>query len=73
MPSVGLEPTISVLERAKTIHALDGVGTVIGTIQSTLLEYFEIYIWKQYLIFFCLNVSFYNLSILLLEINLNYK
>jgi hypothetical protein len=30
MPQVGFEPTILVLERAKTVHALDHVGTVIG-------------------------------------------
>jgi hypothetical protein len=30
MPWVGLEPTISVFERAKTVHALDRAATVIG-------------------------------------------
>jgi hypothetical protein len=30
MPSMGFEPTISVLERAKTVHALDRAATVIG-------------------------------------------
>jgi hypothetical protein len=30
MPWVGLEPTIPELERAKTVHALDGAATVIG-------------------------------------------
>jgi hypothetical protein len=27
---VGFEPTIPALERAKTVHALDGAATVIG-------------------------------------------
>jgi hypothetical protein len=30
MPWVGFETTIPVFERAKTVHALDGVATVIG-------------------------------------------
>jgi hypothetical protein len=30
MSLVGLEPTIPVIERAKTIHALDRAATVIG-------------------------------------------
>jgi hypothetical protein len=30
MPRVGFEPTIPVFERAKTVHALDRVATVIG-------------------------------------------
>jgi hypothetical protein len=29
MPRVGLEPTIPAFERAKTVHALDRVATVI--------------------------------------------
>jgi hypothetical protein len=29
MPRVGFEPTITVFERAKTVHALDHVATVI--------------------------------------------
>jgi hypothetical protein len=35
MSEVGLEPTISVLERAKEVHALDGAATVIGFLQDT--------------------------------------
>jgi hypothetical protein len=35
MPRVGLEPTISVLEGAKTVHALDSAATVTGV--STIL------------------------------------
>jgi hypothetical protein len=31
MPSVGLEPTIPVFERAKTFHDLDRAATVIGS------------------------------------------
>jgi hypothetical protein len=30
MPRVGLEPTIPVYERAKTVHALDRAATAIG-------------------------------------------
>jgi hypothetical protein len=30
MPRVGLEPTIPVFERAKTVHALGHAATVIG-------------------------------------------
>jgi hypothetical protein len=32
MPLVGFEPTIPEFERAKTVHALDGAATVIGTL-----------------------------------------
>jgi hypothetical protein len=32
MPLVGFEPTIPVFERAKTVHTLDRVATVIGSI-----------------------------------------
>jgi hypothetical protein len=31
MPQVGLEPTIPVFKRAKTVHALDPAATVIGS------------------------------------------
>jgi hypothetical protein len=31
LPPVGFEPTISVLERAKTVHGLDLAVTVIGS------------------------------------------
>jgi hypothetical protein len=31
MPRLGFEPTIPVLERAKTVHALDRAATVIGS------------------------------------------
>jgi hypothetical protein len=34
MPEVGFEPTIPVFERAKTVHALDRVSTVIDTFES---------------------------------------
>jgi hypothetical protein len=30
MSQVGLKPTIPVIERTKTVHALDGTATVIG-------------------------------------------
>jgi hypothetical protein len=32
MPPVGFEPMISVLEKAKTVHALDRVAAVIATL-----------------------------------------
>jgi hypothetical protein len=32
MPEVGFEPTTPVLERAKTVHALDRAATVIGSV-----------------------------------------
>jgi hypothetical protein len=34
MPPVGFEPTISVLKRAKTVHALDCAAIVIGPTSS---------------------------------------
>jgi hypothetical protein len=34
MPQVGFEPTISVFERAKTVHALDSAATVIGQLHT---------------------------------------
>jgi hypothetical protein len=34
MPQVGLEPTIPVFERAKTVHSLDRSATVIGSTLS---------------------------------------
>jgi hypothetical protein len=34
MPPVGFEPTVSVLERAKTLHALDRAATVIGKLTN---------------------------------------
>jgi hypothetical protein len=34
MPPVGFEPTISVLERAKTVRALDGAVTAIGNVRE---------------------------------------
>jgi hypothetical protein len=35
MPWAGFEPTITVFERAKTVHALDGASTVIGICYTT--------------------------------------
>jgi hypothetical protein len=35
MPQVGLEATIPVIERAKTVHDLDGAATVIGKAHIT--------------------------------------
>jgi hypothetical protein len=36
MPRVGLEPTIPVFERDKTVHASDRAATVIGFLQDSL-------------------------------------
>jgi hypothetical protein len=36
MPQVGLDPTIPVFERAKTVHALDTAATVIGKVKLSL-------------------------------------
>jgi hypothetical protein len=33
---VGIEPTIPVFERAKTVHALDRVATVIGIVAASV-------------------------------------
>jgi hypothetical protein len=37
MPQVGFEFTIPVFERAKTVHALDRVATVLGTVNVTII------------------------------------
>jgi hypothetical protein len=42
MPPVGFEPTISVLERAKTFHALDRTATVIGSTYTTTIPILDI-------------------------------
>jgi hypothetical protein len=39
MPQVGLELVIPVFERAKTVHALDRVATVIGIKKITIWKY----------------------------------
>jgi hypothetical protein len=39
MPLVGLEPTISALERAKTVHALNCAATVIGLFSITAVNF----------------------------------
>jgi hypothetical protein len=36
MPPVGFEPTISVLERAKTVRALDRATTAVGWIHTSV-------------------------------------
>jgi hypothetical protein len=45
MPLAGFEPTIPVIERAKTVHALDCAATVIGTfckyLQNVKFRYFS--------------------------------
>jgi hypothetical protein len=35
MPQVGFKPMIPVFERAKTVHALDRVATVIGEVNDS--------------------------------------
>jgi hypothetical protein len=49
MPRVGFESTISVFERAKTIHALDPAATVIGLPSSSIynLECYMIFYRKE--------------------------
>jgi hypothetical protein len=39
MPRVEFEPTISVFERAKRIHALDRADTLIGAVKYTKLNF----------------------------------
>jgi hypothetical protein len=39
MPRVGFEPTISVFEQAKAVHALDSAATVIGARQIQVREF----------------------------------
>jgi hypothetical protein len=41
MPPVEFEPTISVLERAKTVHVSDREATVIGTVPYHGTKYRE--------------------------------
>jgi hypothetical protein len=38
MPRLGFEPTISVFERAKTVHSLDRSATVIGMTAVTIYK-----------------------------------
>jgi hypothetical protein len=54
MPPVGFEPTISVLERTKTVHALDGEVTVIDIQSLSTINYSEgyskltlVFPWRQ--------------------------
>jgi hypothetical protein len=42
MPQVGFEPTISVFEPTKRVHALDRADTVIGT-RNTSNKELEVY------------------------------
>jgi hypothetical protein len=39
MPPVGFEPMISVLERAKTVRALDRAATAIGKVKLSRIVY----------------------------------
>jgi hypothetical protein len=39
MPRLGFEPTIAVIERAKTVHALDRAVTVIGKVEFSSAKY----------------------------------
>jgi hypothetical protein len=47
MPQVAFEPTISVLEREKTVHALDRATTVIGHAAIIALLNKQGY-WEEY-------------------------
>jgi hypothetical protein len=38
MPRLGFEPTIPVIERAKTFHVLDRAATVIGMLEFKLVN-----------------------------------
>jgi hypothetical protein len=58
MRQVAFEPTIPVLERAKTVHALDRAATVIGK----LYLYIFIYLFKD-----TINNSDYDVDISLLN------
>jgi hypothetical protein len=42
MPQVGFKPMIPIFERAKTVHALDRVATVIGSWELYFFKYFKI-------------------------------
>jgi hypothetical protein len=46
MPRVGFEPTNPMFERGKTVDALDGAVTVIGTTYYTVLKF--ILIWLSW-------------------------
>jgi hypothetical protein len=50
MSLVGFKPTISVLERTKTVHALDSAATVIGYLWLTFWYYVvgNIFLWNVY-------------------------
>jgi hypothetical protein len=43
MSRVEFEPTIPVLERAKTVHALERAATVIGKVKLSLSQTVEAY------------------------------
>jgi hypothetical protein len=49
MPGVGFEPTISVFERAKTVHALDRAAAAIGlpTVYRTKISELINSEWEQ--------------------------
>jgi hypothetical protein len=42
MHPVGFEPTISVFDGAKTVHALERAATVIGCIMFQKIEFFRL-------------------------------
>jgi hypothetical protein len=42
MPRVGFETTISVFERAKTLHALERAATVIGFLLFILMKFITV-------------------------------
>jgi hypothetical protein len=50
MLQVGFKPTPPVFERAKAVHALDHVTTVIGSVQHNIhiMELFVSKLWRVY-------------------------
>jgi hypothetical protein len=58
MPRVGFEPTIPVIERAKTVHALDRAVTVIGKVKFSSNKY-----WTPNIEHGCLQVLLVNFSV----------
>jgi hypothetical protein len=47
MTRVGFEPTIPVLEREKTVHALDRAVTVIGSLSYQLIKHYAMKVYGR--------------------------
>jgi hypothetical protein len=50
MPRVGLEPTIPVFERAKTVHVLDCVAAVKGKAVEIIAKFFVFLHFSSFLL-----------------------